>query len=245
MYYTFARPFSAGDSAFFGGNMLVFSMMVAAVVGIIFFVLFLISMYRLSKYYNEPKIFKNVLYAFILNLLICTIILIGMLYLASLMISAIPDPSAISGAEMANAVMQSLIGLIVIGVIAIVIAIINGVLYWQAFDKLGEKSGVDSFKTAGTLYLAGSFLAIVGVGGIICWIAWIFAASGYLKLQPQAVINTTNYTSNNASAVSESTMLDKIYCSYCGTENVTDNNYTNIRYCKHCGQPLHINQTDV
>jgi heme/copper-type cytochrome/quinol oxidase subunit 2 len=131
---------------------------------------------------------------------------------------------------------QLLSGIIVLYAVTIIITlicgIINGFLWYQAFDKLGEKSGIDKFKTAGLLYLIGIFVPI-----IVTWIAWIFAAKGYKQLKPQQPhanndYNTSNYTSPP--------VFDKIFCSQCGTEN-----FANDVYCKHCGQPIQITQTNT
>jgi uncharacterized membrane protein len=55
----------------------------------------------------------------------------------------------------------------------------------RAFNKLAEKSGDDNFKTAGLLYLLGTVLTIVLIGGLLIWIAWIFAAMGFNSLKPK------------------------------------------------------------
>jgi uncharacterized membrane protein len=231
-----------GEVSLFGvGAVLGFSV-VMSIAGIIALVLFLVSMYKLSKYYKEPKIFKKVLHGFILTLLTSILVFCIMLITSAFSFASLTsNPSTV---EMVDVAVSFIMSFIIIGVISLVIVIIQGVLYWQAFTKLGEKSGVDSFKTAGMLYMIGTFLTIIGIGAILCWIAWIFAADGYRKLQPQTVINVTNYTSNTTSTVTSSTMLDKIYCSYCGTENITDNNNNNI-YCTQCGKPLYTNQTST
>jgi uncharacterized membrane protein len=47
-----------------------------AVVGIAGFIMFMYAMYSLSNYYREPTIFKNVLYAFIINIVSTVVIFI-------------------------------------------------------------------------------------------------------------------------------------------------------------------------
>ena len=63
----------------------------------------------------------------------------------------------------------------------------------RAFNLLGEKSGVHSFNTAGTLYIIGAVLELVGIGAIILWIAWILAASGFNALKPKPVETAPTY----------------------------------------------------
>jgi len=212
------------------------------IVSIIAFILFLTSMYKLSKYYNEPKIFKNILYSFLISILITSITLGILMYLTTSIVPHLPaNPTP---ATIDVYVEQLLMSGIAILSISFICLIINGFFYWQAFSKLGEKSGVDSFKTAGTLYIIGTALCIVGVGAILIWISWLFAANGYRRLQPQTTSSAIDYTASTTAAYSTTsdTISGKIYCSYCGTESITDNSST---YCSHCGKPLHTEQTNT
>src|ERR1035437_5313600 len=61
-----------------------------AFTAIVGFILFMVSMHRLSNYYNEPGIFRNVLYAFILSI-VEGIVLVGV-YIA-IVLSAIGSSS--------------------------------------------------------------------------------------------------------------------------------------------------------
>ena len=99
----------------------------------------------------------------------------------------------------------------------------------RAFNTLGEKSGVESFKTAGLLTIIGYVLTIVGVGVILVWIAWIFAVAGFhsLKEAPQP-----SYPSNMAS-VPANAMSQTRYCPYCGAENALTS-----EFCTQCGRHL-------
>ncbi|MCL1977064.1 MAG: DUF996 domain-containing protein [Candidatus Bathyarchaeota archaeon] len=202
-------------------------------VGVIALILFLLAMHRLSNYYKEPSIFKNVLYSFLITIVGSIIIIIITLgSITTLTNNILLAPNSTDPLAMALQLMISIAA--IIGA-ALIIGIIEAVLYWRAFTKLGEKSGVETFKTAGLLYLIGGVLQIVGVGAILVWIAWIFAARGYKQLQPQPVSSTSNYSPTTTSSNS-----GKIYCSYCGIENDT-----NGIYCKHCGKPLYTNQSSV
>src|SRR5450759_2181462 len=49
------------------------------VTGIITYILFIVAMYQLSHYYNEPSIFKNILYAVILNI-VGAIVVFGLVF---------------------------------------------------------------------------------------------------------------------------------------------------------------------
>jgi hypothetical protein len=86
------------------------------------------------------------------------------------------------------------------------------------FDKLGDKSGVDSFRTAGLLLLIGAFLLFVS------YIGWIFAAIGYnrLTLNKQVTNSMPQY-------IAPAGTIKR--CPHCGTENSPD-----AIYCRNCGR---------
>jgi len=236
-YQLFYQIISGQSFSTFGTGVITGVSIVTGIVGVIGFILFLLSMHKLSNIYSEPKIFRNIIYGFLASIIAGIIISILAVVLIiptmSSSVTTLPSP------DTAATLVMSIIGILAVLIGGIVIiSIINGFFYWKAFAKLGEKSGVDAFKTTGILYLIGSILQIVGIGSIICWIAWIFAADGYRKLQPQqTIIDATSYTSASASIIS-----GKIFCSYCGKENDV---YNNSNYCKHCGKTLHTNQTSI
>lgn len=205
---------------------------VIGVVSLIGLILFFLAMNHLSHYYNEPAIFKNALYGFLITVIGGVVaIIIEFTFIAGL---ASRFPSANTTATITPIISQFIIGFIAIIGIAFLFGVISAVLYWRAFSKLAEKSSVENFKTAGLLYLIGILLTVVGVGVILVWIAWIYAAMGYRQLKPLPAA-TQVYPSMGTPNVS-----GRIFCSYCGTENDA-----NAIYCKQCGKPLHTNQTSI
>ena len=230
IFISFARyPVSPGQTLFAS----VFTtaiVVLLSVIGLVGLILFLVSMNRLARYYNEPGIFKNVLYGFLITMVGGVVsLIIEFAYLTPLIVR-IPQGST---ATIAPIISQFILGFIVITGVALLFGVINAVLYWRAFNKLAEKSGIENFKTAGLLYLIGTVLYIVGVGIILVWIAWIYAANGFHALKPQTTAPV--YPPTAAPSVT-----GKIYCSYCGTQNDAD-----AIYCKNCSKPLHTHQTSV
>ena len=147
----------------FSLGLIIFIIIIVAV-GIAGFIMFMYAMYSLSNYYNEPTIFKNVLYAFIVSLVSGAVVVIlefAVLISAFAGFSSINTPS--SGTP---AFTQIILTLAVVIVVALAFGIVNGVLYMRAFNKLKEKSGVDNFGTAGLLYLIGVFIPIIGVDSL-------------------------------------------------------------------------------
>jgi uncharacterized membrane protein len=155
------------------GSFILF-IIIVAVAGIVGFILFFVAMYNLSNYYNDPEIFKNVLYAFILS------IISGVLLFALEFVFILSSIASFPQVSTTRTVFP-ILGYIAVFGASIVFAIINGWLYMRAFNKLKEKSGVDNFGTAGLLYLIGAIIPLV------IWIAWIFAAMGFQKLKSVAM----------------------------------------------------------
>jgi uncharacterized membrane protein len=210
---------SVGASLFaFGVGMVAFIVGVA-VLAIIGFILFMVAMHNLSNYYNEPVIFKNVLYAFVLTIIEVVAlfsIYVAVVFVAVRNIATTPNPSTVSASPV-------LLFIVVIGV-SVVLGLINGVLYMRAFNKLKERSGVDNFGTAGILFLVGAIVPIIG------WIAWIFAAMGFNKLT--AAPTTPQYTPYMPQPPPTYFGMQTKRCPNCGAENTPD-----ALYCKNCGKP--------
>ena len=190
------------------------------ILGLIFGILFVVSMYLLSKYYNEPAIFRNILYSIII-LFVGAVVAVILQFLLIFPISRIVAQSP--GTPTLNSL--PIIGFIAVLIAAVILGIISAVLVMRAFNKLAEKSEVDSFKTAGLLYLVGVLTSFIFIGGIIVWIGYIFAAIGFYRLKP---IKPISYETPIPQP-----MLPTKRCPYCSTENVAG-----ATYCRFCGKPL-------
>jgi uncharacterized membrane protein len=150
-------------------------------------------MHRLSRYYAEPGIFKNALYGFVLNMvgggtaavIEFTLLIESIRSLNQTGTTPLATTLGPAVSPAASAQTELIIGYYAAAAIGFVLGIISAVLYMRAFNKLAERSGRDSFKTAGLLYLLGTVLTIVLVGGLLTWIAWIFAATGFNSLKPK------------------------------------------------------------
>jgi uncharacterized membrane protein len=186
----------------------------AGLVGFIGFVLFMVAMYNLSKYYAEPAIFRNLLNALIVA--IVGSIILGVIWVAFVFIAgslSSPTPAATTTVVW---VIPTL-GVFLLGVLAI--AIYCAVLTRRAFVKLADRSGVDSFRTAGLLFLIGAFVPFVS------YVGWVFAAIGYNRLTPTQPL--TSYPQYPVPSVGMKR------CPNCGAENSAD-----AIYCRNCGRQL-------
>jgi len=187
-------------------------------VGIISFVgliLFIVAMHQLSQYYNEPIIFRNIIYSLVISI-VGAVVLVAILFAviaSTLMNTVVRTPTAAS-----SFVWTFIIALIVVSAVAIAMGVVSALLYKRAFNKLAEKSGVHSFDTAGLLILIGVFIPIVS------WVGWIFAASGFNALKPKPY-------SPMPTAPTITTQIK--FCRNCGMAN-----NVNAAYCKNCGKQL-------
>jgi uncharacterized membrane protein len=149
------------------------------------YILFLTSMNGLAKYYNEPKIFKNSLYPFIIS----SSAGITSVIVAYTFITPILDQLSAYVTNPGNVPPTSLLFsfLLVFGFIWLavsVIAILNGFFYRRAFYVLAEKSGEQNFKQAGMFMFIGGILMIFLVGGLIFFVGLIFAILGFFSIRP-------------------------------------------------------------
>jgi uncharacterized membrane protein len=198
-------------------------------------ILFIVAMYQLSRYYNEHGIFNNVIIGFVVTIVgsIITYILAFVYVLSAANQFAGLSASSYTSSTVTSLVMQFLVALAVLLVVIYLIAIVSSIFYMRAFNKLADKSEVGSFHTAGILYLVGTVLTVLGIGLILIWIAWIYAASGFHSLKPKsAPAPTPIYTSPpppNQPVFAASTKR----CPYCGADN-----NPNAMYCRNCGKPI-------
>jgi uncharacterized membrane protein len=199
-------------------------------------ILFVVAMHRLAQYYNEQIIFKNTLYGFIINLVggLCAFVAVSILmgYFVNSFTQGITQTAAASPTpsfppivppSIATSIVLFLAILITAIAVVIVIGLIAGVLYIRAFNKLGEKSGIYNFNTAGILILIGVIIPVIS------WIGWIFAALGFHSLKPRpAESSAIPYSATPQPSYAQSSVQKK-YCPYCVSEN-----NANAIYCSQC-----------
>jgi uncharacterized membrane protein len=216
-----------GGLAVFGVGFSI-SMVALAVVALVGLILLLIAMKNLAKYYNEPGIFKNILYAVIIN--VVTVGVVVALEFALIIPTARNISTSFTTANPSSVFSEVFLSFIAVIIVAMVLLIISAFLVMRSFNLLGEKSEVDSFKTAGLLYFIGVLLSIVVIGGIIAWIGFIFAAIGFHRLKPLPPTSVPiTYPSQAAAPITIQTKR----CPFCQTENRME-----ATYCRFCGKPL-------
>jgi uncharacterized membrane protein len=188
-----------------------------AVLEIIGIILFLMAIKNFSTLYHDPAMYQNALTGIIYYIIAAIAIGVGLGFLVVAGIGSI-----------------FLLGFgIIVAIIALIAAFIFFVLaasrLRRTFNDLAQRTGEQSFHTAGTLLWWGAILTIVFfVGLIIIFIAWIFALIAFLSMKTQAQPYPPPPPAGPATAAPGTR-----YCPNCGSP--VDANAT---FCPHCGKPL-------
>jgi uncharacterized membrane protein len=210
------------------------------------FVLFFVAMHGFSTDYSERRIFSYILYGLVIAIVLA--IAIGVIWfaftLASIltMISAISPLPSTSSPQIQSALTPYYATLTaVLSVVMLIWVLYN----YKAYNLLADKSGVQLFKGAAKIFVAGaavnivagvvfSVLALYGVigyntlllasvpGGLVMYVAWAFVAKGFFSIQApptQPIVLPPS--------------MQLKYCPNCGAQNRIDS-----AYCERCGQKL-------
>jgi uncharacterized membrane protein len=151
------------------------------------YILFLVAMNGLAKYYNAFAIFRNSLYGVITSIVGgITLAIITYAFVIPTLDKLITTPITPGTIPPLSVFLPFLRVMAVVWVIMFVIALVEGIFFRSAFYALAEKSGESNFRTAGLLMLIGGVLTIIIVCGLIFIIGWIFAAMGFFSLKAKA-----------------------------------------------------------
>jgi uncharacterized membrane protein len=214
------------------------------------FILFLIAMHGFSRDYGERKIFSYILRGLIIA--IVTAIVIGVVWFAFFMVSLLSVISTLTPVPPASSSqIQSLITPYYAPLMAaMTVVLLVWVIYnYKAYNLLAEKSGVQHFRNAAKIFVAGAAVNIaVGViftalsfsgsvsyntlllvsvpGGLVMYVAWAFVAKGFFSIQAPA-------TQTFMQQVNPQPSIQVKYCPNCGAQNRIDSSY-----CERCGKKL-------
>jgi uncharacterized membrane protein len=141
--------------------------------------------------------------------------------------------------------MPLITSLVELAAVVVIVVIVSLIFVMRAFNKLGEKSGSRSFRTAGWLILL-NLIPVVGI--LVGWFGWILAVAGFGSLKQKAA-ETSMPTSaipqaaakpappiaftNATPQAAVPSMPQQRVCPYCRTENTADSTY-----CLECGKKL-------
>ena len=192
------------------------------VLGIIGVVLLLRGMKEFANYYQDNEIYQNSLTGvkyYIVALI--ALAAAGAGFVVGFVINGFPGTFGIGNAAG-----------IAVGIAFLVVAFVFYVLaathLRKTFNTLAQKTGEQSFATAGTLLWVGSILTIIGIGVLLIFIAWIFAVIGFFTMKsPQQQPN-----GYNPPTITPPTQATR-FCPNCGAPVSID-----ATFCSHCGKQL-------
>ncbi len=200
------------------------------VLGIIGVILLLRGVNELSNYYQDNSIYENALtgvkYYIVAIVAIAVAIATLIIGFASFGFNFTSFPSIVP-AGFAFGIVALIAGLIV----AFIFYVLAAVHLRRALNTLAEKSGEQSFATAGTLLWIGAILTIIMVGLLLIFVAWIFAVIGFFSMRSKQQ-QTNSYTQSTVQSATQATQATR-YCPNCGAPVAQG-----ASYCIHCGKQL-------
>jgi uncharacterized membrane protein len=226
------------------------------VVGFVGIILFVVSMFGLSRDYREHGIFNNMMYGGIA--FVVTAAIGGLILGISIVIQLINSGTAGSGTTIPAAVSQPLLsGFISVGVTPVfgVAAVVFALFFMRSLKALSEKSSVSLFKITSNallaiaitvasidlactaLFLSTSFssndaLLAIRAGSLLQYVIWGLLSTSFFRIIPPATPEPTtpNYTAPIYVAPSPTQVK---FCQHCGAQNLKDS-----QFCIRCGQKL-------
>ncbi len=185
-------------------------------ISIIGIILVFIGMKGLSENYKEPGIYQNALWGLIFGIIASIAFAAGIIIAVTIGIFTFG------------------IGTLVIGLGTLAVVFIFYVMmatyFKRAFSLLAQKTGEQSFETAGTLLWIGAILTIVFVGFFLIFLAWIFATIGFFSIKTPS--QATSYSQPYQATTPPPTQLTR-YCPNCGAPV-----QPNATFCPNCGKQL-------
>ncbi len=157
---------------------------VATLLGIVGFVLWLISMYQLSNILRKPSIFQKVLIGFILNVAGVVIAFAFGLMAGIASFATMRDE--------AGAILGLGSGIVIAAIVAYAIIVVSFYFYKQAYDILAQATTQNLFKIAGLLMFIGAITIILfGLGGLLMLVGYILLAVAFFTAPNEVEVQGT------------------------------------------------------
>jgi uncharacterized membrane protein len=200
------------------------------ILSIIGVILLLMAIKGFSQNYQEPSMYDNALRGFIYYIIAAIMLAVSV---------------ALFWASIASFSSIVLIGLGIVGILGFIATLVIAFVFYvmaakrlrMTLNSLSQRTGERSFATAGTLLFWGAILTIVFfIGGILIFIAWIFALIGFFSMRtsPQQYNQQPYGYAPPPPPPSPTTgTTGTRYCPNCG--NPVDRNAT---FCPNCGKQL-------
>ncbi len=152
---------------------------IGGLINLVGVIMVIVAMYGLSQHYKSPDIFKNYLIGLVVVFVgtILAVVLGGASLLSMGMI----------GTQEAAGIFGGLIAFISSVLLAFAVlwvgAIIGSFFMRKALLQAAEVTKNENFKWAGNLFLIGSVLLIILIGGVVSWVGAIFLALAFFGLK--------------------------------------------------------------
>lgn len=108
--------------------------------------------------------------------------------------------------------------------------VISSIFTRRAFDKMATRLGVDTFRTAGTLYFVGALLTIILVGFLLLLVAFILQIIAFFSIHEARAMAPASMTPAPATKPAPAPQSSAKYCANCGTQMASY-----AMYCPKCG----------
>jgi len=168
-------------------SVLILSSILPEFVSIVGYILILKGVKLISEATNERAIFNNVLYAIMLFIIGPIAVSIGgLVFLYDYLKEFLQDRNIASrlSPEEAISLLCSLLLWFFILIVLIAIFYIAGAIFLRkGFYRIAELVKIEHFRTVGLLYLIGSILMVILIGGIIIFIANIFMIIAFFSIR--------------------------------------------------------------
>jgi uncharacterized membrane protein len=151
------------------------------VLGIVGIVLLLRGMKELSNFYQDEKIYQGFLSG--IKFYVIGVIAEGVA-VASAVLALWSATGFKESFTLTTGFEAGIIAFAASAIVAFVFFLLAAPHFKRTFNTLAQKSGEQSFETAGVLFWIGSILTIIGVGFLLIFIAWIFATIGFFTMKP-------------------------------------------------------------
>ena len=163
------------------GGIIPFLGIIMPIVGL---VLLFIAVKYISEEAKDESIFRNYLFYFVCNVIaiVAAAAIIFITFGGLSMISMIRERGGENPEHIFGSMAALIGGLIVALIIAWVLLIIAAIYLRKSYNRIARHTGVDIFRTTGTLYFIGAVTLIIIVGAIIILVAKIMEIIAFFSL---------------------------------------------------------------
>ncbi len=181
-------------------------------INIVGYILTLISVKYISDELHDQSVFNNMLYSVITGI-------VGVAVGFFILLGGIAS-------TLFTGVLSAAAGVFAFLAISWIVLLVSAIFVRRAFETMATKLNVDSFRTAGTLYLIGAALTIVFVGFIILFVAYIFQIISFFAIKD--TVSSTQVPEGKAAPTQPQGAMK--YCTSCGAQMPVASTF-----CPSCG----------